>query len=106
VKLDKDFIAPILVDRRAAAIVRAVIDLAHELGVTTVAEGVEDADTVARLREYGCEMAQGYFCSPPLAAEDIGELLMSSKRVCCPRETGSPPVSSETVLRQALPSGS
>jgi diguanylate cyclase (GGDEF)-like protein len=103
VKLDKDFIAPILVDRRAAAIVRAVIDLAHELGVTTVAEGVEDADTVARLREYGCEMAQGYFCSPPLAAEAIGELLMSSELACCPRENGSPPVSSETVLRQVVP---
>ena len=102
VKLDKDFIAPILVDRRAAAIVRAVIDLAHELGVTTVAEGVEDAETVARLREYGCEMAQGYFCSPPLAAEALGELLMSSKLACCPGETGSRPVSSETVLRQAL----
>ncbi len=103
VKLDKDFIAPILVDRRAAAIVRAVIDLAHELGVTTVAEGVEDAETVARLREYGCEMAQGYFCSPPLAAEAIGELLMSSKLASCPGTTGSRPVSSETVLRQVLP---
>ena len=103
VKLDKDFIAPILVDRRAAAIVRAVIDLAHELGVTTVAEGVEDAETVARLREYGCEMAQGYFCSPPLAAEAIGELLMSSKVACCPGTTGSRPVSSETAFRQVLP---
>jgi EAL domain-containing protein (putative c-di-GMP-specific phosphodiesterase class I) len=103
VKLDKDFIAPILVDRRAAAIVRAVIDLAHELGVTTVAEGVENAETVARLREYGCEMAQGYYCSPPLAAEAAGELLMSSKLACCQGTAGSRPVSSETVFRPVLP---
>lgn len=103
IKLDKDFIAPILVDRRAAAIVRAVIDLAHELGVTTVAEGVEDAATVATLRDYGCEMAQGYYCSPPLAAEAIGELLTSSKLACRPGTTGSQLVSTETVLRQVLP---
>ena len=60
VKLDKDFIAAMLVDPRAAAIVRAVIDLAHVLGMTTVAEGVENAATAARLREYDCEVAQGY----------------------------------------------
>lgn len=57
VKLDRGFIAPILDDRRAAAIVRAVVDLAHVLGVTTVAEGVENEATAIRLREYGCEVA-------------------------------------------------
>jgi EAL domain-containing protein (putative c-di-GMP-specific phosphodiesterase class I) len=75
VKLDRDFIAPILVDPRAAAVVRAVVNLAHELGLTTVAEGVENADTAARLREYGCDMGQGYFFSPPLSAEGVVDLL-------------------------------
>jgi diguanylate cyclase (GGDEF)-like protein len=78
VKLDRQFIGPILVDPRAAAIVEAVIDLAHVLGVTTVAEGVENGATAAKLREYGCEVAQGYYYSPPLAAPDLIELLLST----------------------------
>jgi len=75
VKLDRDFIAPILVDPRAAAVVRAVVNLAHELGLTTVAEGVENAETAARLREYGCDVGQGYFFSAPLSAEAVADLL-------------------------------
>jgi diguanylate cyclase len=80
VKLDRQFIAPILVDPRAAAIVEAVIDLAHVLGVTTVAEGVENAETAAKLREYGCEVAQGYYYSAPLAAPDLLKLLSSNTK--------------------------
>lgn len=70
VKLDRQFITPLLSDRRAAVIVRAVIDLAHDLGGTVVAEGVENAETVATLRDYGCEIAQGFHFSAPLPAED------------------------------------
>jgi diguanylate cyclase (GGDEF)-like protein len=80
VKLDRQFVAPVLVDWRAAAIVRAVISLAHVLNVTTVAEGVENAETAARLRAYGCDVAQGYFYSPPLTAVEILELLNSSTK--------------------------
>jgi diguanylate cyclase len=75
VKLGRQFITPILVDPRSAAIVRAVIDLAHDLGVTTVAEGVEDAATAERLRDYGCEFVQGYFYSPPVTARAVLDLL-------------------------------
>jgi len=75
VKLDREFIAPILADPRAAAVVRAVINLSHELGLRTVAEGVENADTASRLREYGCDVAQGYFFSPPLSVEELIESL-------------------------------
>ncbi len=75
VKLDRNFIAPILVDRRAAVIVRAVVDLVHALGLTIVAEGVEDAETAARLREYGCDVGQGYFLSPPVTSEELLALL-------------------------------
>jgi len=80
VKLDRQFIAPVLVDPRAAAIVRAVIDLAHVLGVTTVAEGIEDALTAIRLLEYGCEVAQGYYYSPPVAAQAMLEMLSSRQQ--------------------------
>jgi len=82
VKLDRQFIAPILVDPRAAAIVRAVIDLSHDLEVTTVAEGVEDEQTADRLREYGCELVQGYWCSPPVVAADILDLVSGAKPCC------------------------
>jgi diguanylate cyclase (GGDEF)-like protein len=75
VKLDRHFIAPIQVDPRAAAVVRAVVDLAHVLGVTTVAEGVENVETARRLREFGCEVAQGYYYSPPVSAAAMMNML-------------------------------
>ncbi|KAA0102075.1 bifunctional diguanylate cyclase/phosphodiesterase [Mycolicibacterium sp. P1-18] len=77
VKLDRQFVMPILEDRRTASIVRAVIDLAHDLGVTCVAEGVETAAVADRLREYGCDLAQGYHFSPPIAAPELLETLTS-----------------------------
>lgn len=77
VKLDRHFIAPIRVDARAAAVVRGVVDLAHVLGVTTVAEGVENVETADRLREFGCEVAQGYYYSPPVSAAAMMNMLAS-----------------------------
>lgn len=75
VKLDRFFIAPMLSDPRAAAVVRAVIGLARALGITTVAEGIENAETVAWLRDEGCDVGQGFFLSPPLPADSLLELL-------------------------------
>ncbi|OAN39833.1 hypothetical protein A4X20_15835 [Mycolicibacterium iranicum] len=83
VKLDREFIAPILTHPASAAIVRAVVDLAHALGVTPVAEGVENAETANQLLEYGCEVAQGFLYSPPLPAPAIEKLLESHKREFC-----------------------
>ena len=70
-KLDRQFIAPILVDDRADAIVCAVIDLAHRLDMTCVAEGVEDAATADRLADHGCDTIQGRFCSWPVDASSV-----------------------------------
>ncbi|HYJ57063.1 MAG TPA: EAL domain-containing protein [Mycobacterium sp.] len=81
VKLAKEFIAPILTHPASAAIVRAVIDLAHALDVTPVAEGVENAETAALLAEYGCEVAQGFHYSAPLAPAAVLELLEMQKRL-------------------------
>ena len=89
VKLDRGFIAPILDDPRAAAIVRAVVDLAHVLGVTTVAEGVENEATAIRLREYGCEVAQGFHFSRPITAADVGELLATASAARAPASARS-----------------
>jgi diguanylate cyclase (GGDEF)-like protein len=70
-KLDRQFIAPILRSERSAAIVRSVIDLAHALGIACVAEGVEDKATADRLREYGCDIAQGHYFSRPISADGM-----------------------------------
>jgi diguanylate cyclase (GGDEF)-like protein len=70
-KLDRSFVAELTTDPRAAAIVRSTVDLAHSLGLRLVAEGVEDAETLDALREYGCDVAQGYHHSRPMAADDV-----------------------------------
>ncbi|MCV7176203.1 EAL domain-containing protein [Mycolicibacterium sphagni] len=75
VKLDRHFIAPIPADQRAAAVVRAVVNLADELGLTTVAEGIETAATADWLRRHGCHVGQGYYFSPPLPSDKLVEVL-------------------------------
>ena len=75
VKLDRNFIAPILVDERAAAVVRAVVDLAHVLGLTVVVEGVEDADTAVLVRQLGGDIGQGFYYSLPLPPEELLRLV-------------------------------
>src|ERR1700733_12392629 len=77
VKVDYDLIGQVLTDPRANAIVRAVIDLSHALKVTTVAEGVENAETATWLRDRGCEVGQGILYSPPITGQAVMELLSS-----------------------------
>ena len=78
VKLDRDFIAPILHDERAAIVIGAVVDLAHKLGLRTVAEGVEDEGVAVRVRELGCDVLQGFHFSRPLPANEVLQLLSGS----------------------------
>jgi diguanylate cyclase len=77
VKVDYDLIGHVLADPRADAIVRAVIHLSHALNVTTVAEGVENAETATWLRDRGCEVGQGTLYSPPITGQAVTELLSS-----------------------------
>ncbi len=71
IKLDRQFIAPMLADRRADAIVSTVIDLAHRLEMTCVAEGVENGATAARLAQHHCDVIQGHYCSRPVSAARV-----------------------------------
>jgi diguanylate cyclase len=82
VKVDQDLIGHVLTDPRADAIVRAVIDLAHVLNVTTVAEGVENDEIASWLRDCGCEVAQGILYSPPITAAAMMELIASPAARC------------------------
>ncbi len=67
-KIDKSFVMN-MSSQKDDVIVRATIDLAHSLGLRVVGEGVESADLLERLIELGCEYAQGYYISRPIAAD-------------------------------------
>jgi len=71
VKIDRAFIAGLGIDSSADAIVAAVANLSHALGLLVVAEGVETSDQLVALRALGCEYAQGFLWSPPLPAAAI-----------------------------------
>lgn len=68
IKIDLTFVRGLLARREDRHIVQAVIGLGHSLGLTVVAEGVEDAATLAWLTEAGCDLAQGFHIAPPLEA--------------------------------------
>jgi predicted signal transduction protein with EAL and GGDEF domain len=70
-KIDKSFVRAMGSDARNAIVVRSTIELAHNLGLRTVAEGIEDAFTFERLRALGCELAQGFHMSRPLPANGL-----------------------------------
>ena len=71
VKIDKSFVINMQDDENDAVIVRSIIDLARNLGLRAVAEGVETATAWDALRAMGCDIAQGYFISRPLPAEQL-----------------------------------
>ena len=75
IKIDKSFVIDMATNRDGAAIVRSTIDLGHSLGLTVVAEGVEDEPTAALLREYGCDFLQGFHISRPAAPGPLGPWL-------------------------------
>ena len=60
------------------SIVRSVIELAHSLGVRVVAEGVEDAETSARLASYGCDYLQGFYLGRPAVPAEVTGLLTAA----------------------------
>lgn len=71
VKIDKSFVIDMLKNADSAAIVRATVVLAHDLGLKVVAEGIENQETWNRLAALGCDVAQGYHISKPLPAEQF-----------------------------------
>ena len=71
VKLDKSFVLNMTGDADDAAIVQSTIELAHNLGLQLVAEGVEDQETLELLTKLGCDLAQGYHLARPLPAGEL-----------------------------------
>jgi diguanylate cyclase (GGDEF)-like protein/PAS domain S-box-containing protein len=77
-KIDQSFVQAMASDASSRAIVRAIIDLADALKLRVVAEGVEDRATWDVLAGLGCEIAQGYFLSRPLAADTLEAWLVQA----------------------------
>jgi EAL domain-containing protein (putative c-di-GMP-specific phosphodiesterase class I) len=71
IKIDRSFVTDMLEDRNDAEIVSAIIDLAHNLRIEAVAEGVESKEQLDALAAKGCDMVQGYYISPPIPAKEF-----------------------------------
>jgi EAL domain-containing protein (putative c-di-GMP-specific phosphodiesterase class I) len=80
-KIDASFVRGLADASRDRAIVRSTIELGHRLGLSVVAEGVEDATTLDLLAELGCDEAQGYYLSRPLPSDELAEWVRSTDRL-------------------------
>ena len=90
VKIDQTFVAGIPEDGENDTIVQSTIQLAHTLGASVVAEGVETAEQLDRLRVLGCDVAQGYFIGRPMGPGQIA-MLMKGKTSLEPSLQGPTP---------------
>jgi EAL domain-containing protein (putative c-di-GMP-specific phosphodiesterase class I) len=77
-KIDRSFVQNLLRFKRDQTIVRSVVGMARELGMTAVAEGIEDQETLSLLVELGCVAGQGFFLGRPMATDDATRLLQES----------------------------
>ncbi len=77
-KIDRMFVAHAHIDRGDAMLVRSTVQLAHELGLKVVAEGVEEPECLAFLKQLGCDYAQGYLVGRPLKADVLAETAAAS----------------------------
>jgi diguanylate cyclase (GGDEF)-like protein len=81
IKIDRSFVHDIISSQSNAAITKAIIALAHGLGLSVTAEGVEHQDELEFLRRHECDKIQGYLLSRPLPAADVVRLLMAPPRL-------------------------
>jgi len=79
-KIDKSFVQNLTESATDdLVIVRSTIELGHNMGLIVIAEGVETSESWAILKRLGCDMAQGYYMSPPLSAAKFGEWFVNSR---------------------------
>lgn len=78
-KIDKSFVVDMLDDEDDAIIVHSTIELSHNLGLSVIAEGVENQDTLQKLSALGCDYAQGYFIAKPMPSSEIQQWLENYK---------------------------
>ncbi|WOF45272.1 EAL domain-containing protein [Sphingopyxis indica] len=78
IKIDKRFVMTMRDSQRNFEVVKSTIDLAHRLGAVAVAEGIEDAPTMALLEQLGCDVGQGYHLGKPQLFSDLASSLLTS----------------------------
>lgn len=74
-KIDRSFVQHAHQDHNDALLVRSTVELAHQLGLKVVAEGIEEAECLAFLRSIGCDYAQGYYIGKPMPGIDLVEIV-------------------------------
>jgi EAL domain-containing protein (putative c-di-GMP-specific phosphodiesterase class I)/CHASE2 domain-containing sensor protein len=80
-KIDKSFVQNLVDDQRDVIMVRSTVALAHQLGMKVVAEGVEDAATLALLKAAECDVAQGWLIGRPMAAAQLEDFLTAGSKL-------------------------
>jgi len=80
-KIDRSFVTDILQNNNDQVIVNATINLAHNLGLSVTAEGVEDEATMQQLQDYNCDLAQGYYINKPLPFDKFIDYIQNSDRL-------------------------
>ena len=81
IKIDRSFITDLAHNSKHTAITRAIINLAHDLGLEVVAEGVETAAANSILEQLGCDLVQGYYYTPPLPPDELDAWLRQRRRI-------------------------
>jgi len=77
-KVDRSFITHVTTDPGDASVTQAIIAVAHNLGLSVTAEGVEEVSQLKFLQQHACEEVQGFLFSRPLIADDLAELLVTN----------------------------
>jgi len=78
IKIDRSFVMDMFSNKNDEVIVRSTIDLAHNMSLKVIAEGIEDEKTYQHLKKMGCDMGQGYYMGRPVGSKNFTEWMISS----------------------------
>jgi len=79
IKVDKSFVMSAAQSNESRTVVKSIVDWARDLGLKSVGEGVEDADTHSVLQEMGCDFAQGYWIGRPMTGDAVPAWLAAKR---------------------------
>jgi len=102
IKIDRSFVTPLDDPSRGAGLVHAIIEIGRALGLATVAEGIETATELRRLRELGCGFGQGYLFARPLERDAMADLVASKTGPAFAREVAAAGQPRRTRAKRAL----